>query len=91
MAAIDCIQLGGGQPAIYSDESYIPALVNRGISFGGRFGLFNRWLCGGDCGRKAGNRPSGSAFVNLGKIMEIAVNGGTDPATGTRLISQKGL
>ena len=30
-AAMDVVRLGGGQPAIYSDEVYIPALVNRGI------------------------------------------------------------
>lgn len=31
MQAMDVVRLGGGQPAIYSDEVYIPALVNRGI------------------------------------------------------------
>ena len=29
-AAMDVVRLGGGQPAIYSDEVYILALVNRG-------------------------------------------------------------
>ena len=91
MAAIDCIQLGGGQPAIYSDESYIPALVNRGISLEDASDYSIVGCAEAIVEGKQGNRPSGSAFVNLGKIMEIAVNGGIDPATGTQLISQKGL
>ena len=32
-ASIEVIRVGGGQPALYSDECVIPALVNRGIEY----------------------------------------------------------
>jgi pyruvate-formate lyase len=32
-AVIDIIRLRGGQPALYSDETVIPALMNRGIAY----------------------------------------------------------
>ena len=90
-AAIDCIKLGGGQPAIYSDESYMPALINRGISLEDASEYSLVGCAEAIVEGKQGNRPSGSAYINLGKIMEIAIHGGLDQKTGTRLYTVKSL
>lgn len=81
-ACIDCIRLGGGQPALYSDEIYIPALVNRGMAYHdaieysvvGCVEAVAEGLCG--------HRPNGSGLISLGKILEVALNNGVDPRTG---------
>lgn len=90
-AAIDCIKLGGGQPAIYSDESYMPALINRGISLEDASEYSLVGCAEAIVEGKQGNRPSGSAYINLGKIMEMALRGGADPVTGKNLHPVKGL
>ncbi len=81
-AILDVNKLGGGQPAYYSDENYILALVNRGVSLQDAYD----YSCVG-CGEpliegKQSNRPDGAAFVNMTKALELAMNGGTDPRTG---------
>ncbi len=81
-AILDVNKLGGGQPAYYSDENYILALVNRGISLQDAYD----YSCVG-CGEpliegKQSNRPDGAAFVNMTKALELALYGGTDPRTG---------
>lgn len=81
-ACIDCIRLGGGQPALYSDEIYIPSLVNRGMAYSdaieysvvGCVEAVAEGLCG--------HRPNGSGLISLGKILEVAINNGVDPRTG---------
>lgn len=81
-ACIDCIKLGGGQPALYSDEIYIPALVNRGMRYQdaieysvvGCVEAVAEGLCG--------HRPNGSGLISLGKIAELALWNGVDPRTG---------
>ncbi|HBU12719.1 MAG TPA: formate C-acetyltransferase/glycerol dehydratase family glycyl radical enzyme [Clostridiales bacterium] len=90
-AAIDCVKLGGGQPAIYSDESYMPALINRGVKLEDACEYSIVGCAEAIVEGRQGTRPSGSAYTNLGKIMEIAIHGGYDPETDTQLIRLKGL
>jgi formate C-acetyltransferase len=81
-AAIDVIKLGGGQPALYSDESYIPALMNRGISWDDASDYSIVGCVESIVEGKMGNRPNGAGFVNLTKILELALYNGKDPITG---------
>jgi len=79
---LDCIKLGGGQPALYSDEIYIPSLVNRGMKYEDAVEYSVVGCVEAVSEGKCGHRPNGSGMVNLGKIMEMALNNGVDPATG---------
>jgi len=84
-AAIDGIRIGGGQPALYSDETIIPALTNRGIDYEDAV----NWSVVG-CVEpiiegKQSYRPNGAAFISVLKILEILVHGGKDPATNDNL------
>lgn len=81
-ACLDCIRLGGGQPAFYSDEIYIPALVNRGMSVEDATEYSVVGCVEAVCEGKCGHRPNGSGLINLGKIVEVALNNGVDPRTG---------
>lgn len=79
---LDCIKLGGGQPAFYSDEVYIPALVNRGMSIKDAIEYSVVGCVEAVSEGKCGHRPNGSGLINLGKIVELALNNGVDPKTG---------
>ncbi len=86
--AIDIIRLGGGQPALYSDETVIPSLMNRGITYDDAV----NWSVVG-CVEpiiegKQGYRPNGASFISMLKILEIALHGGRDPKTGVALLPQ---
>ena len=85
---IDIVKLGGGQPALYSDETVIPSLMNRGIDYGDAV----NWSVVGCVepiveGRE-GYRPNGASFISMLKILEIALHGGRDPKRGHRLLPQ---
>ena len=81
-AAMDVIRIGGGQPAIYSDEVYIPALVNRGIRWEDAVDYSVVGCVEAIVEGKQSGRPNGAGFVNLQKIMELALYGGRDSKTG---------
>lgn len=81
-ACLDCIKLGGGQPAMYSDEIYIASLMNRGMQYEDAVEYSVVGCVEAVCEGKCGHRPNGSGLINLGKILETALNGGTDPKTG---------
>lgn len=81
-AALDVIRLGGGQPAIYSDEVYIPALINRGIAWEDAVNYSIVGCVEAIVEGKQTNRPNGAGFINLAKILELALYNGKDPRTG---------
>jgi formate C-acetyltransferase len=83
-ACIDCIKLGGGQPAFYSDEIYIPSLVNRGMAYEDAVEYSVVGCVEAVSEGKCGHRPNGSGLISLGKILELAINDGVDPRTGMR-------
>jgi formate C-acetyltransferase len=80
--AIDVVKLGGGQPAFYSDEVLIPALINRGICWDDASDYSIVGCVEPIVEGKMGNRPNGAGFVNLAKILELALYNGKDPITG---------
>jgi len=86
LAAIDVICLGGGKPAIFSDEVMIPALINRGISYND---AVNYAIVG--CNEpaiegKQGYHNTAIYYFSLLKVLEITLNGGRDTKTGYQLL-----
>ncbi|MDL2236241.1 formate C-acetyltransferase/glycerol dehydratase family glycyl radical enzyme [Christensenellaceae bacterium OttesenSCG-928-K19] len=81
-ASFDVVRIGGGQPAMYSDEVYIPALVNRGIPWEDAVNYSIVGCVEAIVEGKQTGRPNGAGFVNFGKIVELAMNNGSDPKTG---------
>ena len=74
------------KPALYSDECIIPSLINRGIAYEDAV----NWSVVGCVepiveGRQS-NRPNGASFVNILKILEMALHGGRDPNTNHVLL-----
>ena len=91
LAASRCVlDHGGGMPGFFSDEVIIPSLLNAGLPLeeardwcvmgcsefqvAGRFNTGNGGLC----------------HVNLLKILELALNGGTNPSSGRCLCPGEG-
>ncbi|PLR77403.1 formate C-acetyltransferase/glycerol dehydratase family glycyl radical enzyme [Bacillus sp. V3-13] len=84
MKVAEVIRLGMGLPSVFNDEVYIPALMNRGYELDD---AYNYCIIGcvepGTAGLLGGR--TGGAWLNLTKILEMSLYGGTDPRTGIRL------
>ncbi len=84
------IREGFGMPSLFADETVIPALQTLGLpeeiardyaSMGCvEVAIPGRW----------GHRATGMTYINFGKILEIVLNNGTDPASGIQLLSVNG-
>jgi formate C-acetyltransferase len=84
------IREGFGMPALFADETVIPAMMSIGLpeevardyaSMGCvEVAIPGRW----------GHRATGMTYINFGKILEIVLNNGTDPASGIQLMSVNG-
>jgi len=84
------IREGFGMPSMFADEAVIPAMVSIGLpeevardyaSMGCvEVAIPGRW----------GHRATGMTYINFGKIMELVLNNGFDPASGIQLISING-
>lgn len=87
-AVAEVIRLGTGYPAVFNDEGYIPALINRGFSVedASDYAIIG---CAeaGPAGLLGGR--TGGAWVNLTKILELTLNNGYDPRTKTELHQNK--
>ncbi|MFA5027741.1 MAG: glycyl radical protein, partial [Candidatus Methylomirabilota bacterium] len=83
-AAADLAREGLGMPAFFNDEIIVPMLVDMGVPLAEA-----RDYAEVGCvepqspGRTNGYYPAG--FLNLGKVLSLALHGGTDPAAGTLL------
>ena len=84
------IREGFGMPSLFADETVIPAMMSIGLpeevardyaSMGCvEVAIPGRW----------GHRATGMTYINFGKILELVLNNGTDPASGIQLISVNG-
>jgi len=87
-----CIRLGFGKPAIFNDSVVIPSLMNYGVPVSDArnyaiIGCVTPVVPG-----KWNHRPTGMTFINVPKILELTLNGGRDPDSGTELLhSDKNL
>ena len=80
--ATQVLKLGFGMPAMVNDGVIIPSLMEHGVSASdalnySTFGCAEVLVPG-----KWGHRANGKCKVNVLKVLEIALNGGTDPITG---------
>ena len=87
---LEVIRLGFGMPALHNDDLMIPSLLSRGVALAD---ANNYAICG--CIEpiipgKHGYRAAGMSFTNFPKILEIALNDGKDPRTGTTLCAGTG-
>jgi pyruvate formate-lyase/glycerol dehydratase family glycyl radical enzyme len=77
-----CIRLGYGKPALFNDQVVVPALMNLGIPLQearqyAMVGCVTPVVPG-----KWNHRCTGMTFMNVGKMLELTLNGGKDPGTG---------
>lgn len=88
MKVAKVIRLGTGLPSIFNDETYIPALMNRGYELND---AYNYCIIGcvepGAPGLLGGR--TGGAWLNCTKALEMSLYNGTDPRTGICLHENK--
>jgi formate C-acetyltransferase len=87
--ACEVVRLGTGKPAMYSDITIIPSLLNRGVNiYDAReyaiVGCVEQSIPGKTYG------GHGASKINLAKILEVTLNNGIDPATNKQLGPQTG-
>jgi len=87
--ACEVVRLGTGKPAMYSDVTVIPSLLNRGVNiYDAReyaiVGCVEQSMPGKTYG------GHGASKLNLAKILEVTLNNGIDPATNKQLGPQLG-
>jgi len=84
------IREGFGMPSLFADETVIPAMMSIGLpeeiardyaSMGCvEVAIPGRW----------GHRATGMTYMNFGKILELVLNNGVEPATGIQIVSVDG-
>ena len=84
------IRLGMGMPAIKNDEIIVPALLEKGVRAEDAYDYAIVGCIEAAVPGKWGYRNTGMSFLNLLKVLELTMNDGADPATGTRLLAGRG-
>ena len=79
------IKLGFGMPAMKNDEIIIPALLDKGVSPDDAWNYAVVGCIETAVPGKWGYRVTGMSFLNVLKVLELALNNGLDPRTGLRL------
>lgn len=83
--AIKVVGLGFGMPAFVNDEIIVESLERRGVSHEDALNYSTMGCLEVQVPGKWGYRANGKSKVNALKIMELALNNGKDPLTGTIL------
>jgi formate C-acetyltransferase len=83
-AAADLAREGLGMPAFFNDEAIVPVLLDMGVTLAeardyAEVGCVEPQAAG----KTNGYYPAG--FLNLGKVITLALNNGRDPLTGRQL------
>jgi pyruvate formate-lyase/glycerol dehydratase family glycyl radical enzyme len=76
------IKLGFGMPAMKNDEIIVPALLEKGVAPEDAFDYAIVGCVEASVPGKWGYRVTGMAFLNILKVLELALNNGVDPRTG---------
>jgi len=79
------IRKGFGMPSVFSDEVCIPAMMSLGIDLETARDYASMGCVEIAIPGKWGHRATGMTYINFGKVFEIVLNNGTDPATGISL------
>lgn len=83
---IEVVKLGFGMPAFNSDEIIIPSFIEKGISEEDAYNYSAIGCVEVAVPGKWGYRCTGMSFLNFPKTLLIAMNGGVDLASETKLI-----
>ncbi|NLM96912.1 MAG: formate C-acetyltransferase/glycerol dehydratase family glycyl radical enzyme [Halanaerobiaceae bacterium] len=84
----EVIRLGTGYPAVFNDDAYIAALINRGYSVEDASDYCVIGCAEAGPAGLLGGR-TGGAWLNMTKILELTLNNGYDPRTGASLHPNK--
>lgn len=90
MKCAETIRMGFGMPAMHNDEIIIPSLLLRGVEVKDAYNYSMVGCIEVAVPGKWGYRCTGMSFLNMGKVLELALNNGKDPKTGIQLCSGNG-
>lgn len=88
--ALEVVKLGFGMPAFNNDEIIIPSFLARGVREEDAYNYSAIGCVETAVPGKWGYRCTGMSFLNFPKSFLIALNDGTDPASGTKLTEGAG-
>jgi formate C-acetyltransferase len=80
------IRKGFGMPSVFCDEVVIPAMMTLELDLETARDYASMGCVETAIPGKWGHRATGMTYINFGKVFEIALNHGVDPATGIRLV-----
>ncbi len=84
--AVDVIKLGFGMPAFNNDEIIIPTMLSLGVKPEDAYNYSAIGCVEVAVPGKWGYRCTGMSFLNLMKVLKIALNKGVDPDTGVKYL-----
>ncbi|MBQ5523052.1 MAG: glycyl radical protein [Oscillospiraceae bacterium] len=88
--AMEVVKLGFGMPAFNNDEIIIPSFIARGVKEEDAYNYSAIGCVETAVPGKWGYRCTGMSFLNFPKSLLIAMNNGTDPQSGTKLVEGSG-
>jgi formate C-acetyltransferase len=80
------IRKGFGMPSVFCDEVVIPAMMTLDLDLATARDYASMGCVETAIPGKWGHRATGMTYINFGKVFEIVLNKGVDPATGIKLI-----
>ena len=84
------IRKGFGMPSMFCDEVCIPAMETLELGLETARDYASMGCVETAIPGKWGHRATGMTYINFGKVFEIVLNNGTDPATGIQLLKLNG-
>lgn len=84
------IRKGFGMPSLFCDEVCIPAMMTLDLNLETARDYASMGCVETAIPGRWGHRATGMTYINFGKILEIILNNGMDPATGIQLFTING-
>ena len=88
--AAKLIRRGFGMPSVFSDDVCIPAMSSLGLPIEVARDYTSMGCVETAIPGKWNHRATGMTYINFGKILELVINNGYDPATGIQIVSLNG-
>jgi pyruvate formate-lyase/glycerol dehydratase family glycyl radical enzyme len=84
------IRKGFGMPSVFCDEVVIPAMMTLDLDLETARDYASMGCVETAIPGKWGHRATGMTYINFGKVFELVLNNGVDPASGIQLIRLNG-
>jgi len=84
------IRKGFGMPSMFCDEVCIPAMMTLDLDIETARDYASMGCVETAIPGKWGHRATGMTYINFGKVFELVLNNGMDPATGIQLLQLNG-